>query len=228
MTFSERIYQRLLALPERETECFPVHVLPEGHTTAAVLIPLWPTRTGGVETVFTRRAAGLPTHGGQVSFPGGRIHPEDPSLEMTALRETHEELGIPPDQVVIMGRLDDAWSFYGHHVIPYVGWLPARPEIQADPGEVAEIIIGDMEILLRPETATFHEHVFKGLSRRTHAFDWQGGYVWGLTADILQELLLWVSGKASNRGNLRLRLMQERLRQQQIVQQNKIPGAGQE
>ena len=132
------------------------------------------------------------------------MDPEDASVAAAALREAQEELGIDPAKVKLMGRLDDAWSIAGHHVIPYIGWLDERPEMVANESEVAEIMIADVELLMRPEASCLHEHEFQGSVRRTQAFKWDEGYVWGLTADIMYELLLWVKNEPSNRGHLRL------------------------
>lgn len=211
MSYRDHCFQRLLALAGRDIQEFPPHLLPEDSHPAAVLIPLWPTPDGGVEIAFTKRTDSLPTHRGQVSFPGGGRHPQDESLERTALREANEELGIPASSIIVMGRLDDAWSFQGHHVVPYVGWLESRPEIRPDPGEVAEVIVADLVTLGHPETVRHHSHEREGRRHYSHAFEWEGGYVWGLTADILLELLLWFDGRESNRGELRLARMQEQL-----------------
>ena len=203
MEFRDYFYQRLDSLPGRQTFEFPAGSLPKGHKTAAVLLPFWPS-AAGVEVVFTRRPETMSSHAGQVSFPGGRVDPEDASTAAAALREAHEELGINPDSVKLMGRLDDAWSIAGHHVIPYIGWLQERPKMVANESEVAEIMIADVELLMQPESACLHEHTFEGSVRRSQAFKWEEGYVWGLTADIMYELLLWIKKEPSNRGQLRL------------------------
>jgi 8-oxo-dGTP pyrophosphatase MutT (NUDIX family) len=179
---------------------------------AAVLMCFWPAEEDRVELVMTRRTDQVSSHQGQVSFPGGRVEAGDTSTEDAALRETLEELGIAPDLVTIMGRLDDAWSRHGHHVIPYVGWLRQRPQLRPNPGEVAEVLIADMETLMRPETERDHKVVMPqggGAAQVTKAYAWEGGYVWGLTADLLLELILWIRGAPSSRGQARL----ERLRQ---------------
>ena len=207
MNFQELFYSRLLALPGRDTQEFPGDAFPASYRTAAVLIPFWPEGNNAVKVAFTRRADSLPSHQGQVSFPGGSRLPQDPSVEQTALREAEEELGIDPRSVCIHGRLDDAWSRFGFHVIPYVGWIGQRPEFSPDHEEVAEIIIADVETLMRPETSTLHT----AGERTTHAFSWEGGYVWGMTADILLELFLWVRGENSNRRDARLAYMLKQL-----------------
>ncbi len=204
MEFRTHFFSKLESLPERETFEFPQGILPEGHKTAAVLLPFWPAENDSVEVVFTRRPHTMSSHAGQVSFPGGRVDPEDDSIAAAALREAHEELGIDPEMVKVMGRLDDAWSIAGHHVIPYIGWLEQRPEMTPNENEVAEVMIADVQMLMQPEAACLHEHVMRGVPRQAQAYKWDKGYVWGLTADLLFELLLWVNNEPSNRGHLRL------------------------
>ena len=159
---------------------------------------------------MTRRTDNVSSHQGQVSFPGGRVDASDPSYQAAALREAWEELGIVPDTVTIMGRLDDAWSRYGHYVVPFVGWLEQRPDLNPNPGEVAEVLIADMATIMRPEAQRDHPVVLQdGRQHVAKAFEWQGGYVWGLTADLLLELILWIRDEPSNRGHKRLQRMQK-------------------
>ncbi len=201
--FREYFFDRLTSLSDRETFQFPEGVLPSDHKTAAVLLPFWPT-DDGIEVVFTRRPENMSSHPGQVSFPGGRVDPEDASIADAALREANEELGIDPNSVTLMGRLDDAWSIAGHHVIPYIGWLEERPEMIPNEAEVAEVMVADVELLMQPQSLCLHQHKMHGEIRHTQAFKWEQGYVWGLTADLMYELLLWVNDEPSNRGQLRL------------------------
>ena len=212
MAFRHYFYDRLLRLPERQIIKFPEDALPATYKPAAVLLSFWPADDDRVELVMTRRTDNLSSHQGQVSFPGGRVDDSDPTYEAAALREAWEELGIAPDTVRIMGRLDDAWSRFGHHVIPFVGWLDQRPEITPNPGEVAEVLIADMQTIMQPEAERDHKVVFPKGSDNPHvvkAFEWEGGYVWGLTADLLLELILWIRDEPSNRGHKRLERMQK-------------------
>jgi 8-oxo-dGTP pyrophosphatase MutT (NUDIX family) len=210
MKFRDLFYARLQSLPDRATQQFPPDIFPENYRTAAVLLAFWPEPDGSVSLVLTRRTDNVRHHQGQVSFPGGSMHAGDDTVARTALREAEEELAILPHQVRIMGRLDDAWSRFGFHVIPVVGWLEQRPEMKPDPDEVAEIIIADVQTLMRPESACMHRIA----DRESQAFRWDGGYVWGLTAEILLELFMWVRGEASNRRDFRLAwLLKQRERQ---------------
>ena len=210
--FDDYIYARLQRLPERELIEFPPGCLPAHFQPAAVLLCCWPTADHRVEVVLTRRSTSLSSHQGQVSFPGGRVDDQDPSFAAAALREAWEELAIDPAHVAIMGRLDDAWSRHGHHVIPYVGWMDTRPVMQANPAEVDEVLIADLQTLMLPGSERRHEVPGDGKAGQTHvtrAFAWQGGYVWGLTADLLYELILWLRGQPSNRGRQRLQRIRE-------------------
>lgn len=209
--FRKRFYDRLLKLPERKIIKFPDGTLPARYKPAAVLLCFWPAGDSRVELVMTKRTDQVSSHRGQVSFPGGRVDASDPSFEDAALRETWEELGIAPETVRVMGRLDDAWSRHGHYVIPFVGWLERRPELFPNPREVAEVLIADMETIMRPEAEREHPVVLSqgGKPHVAKAFAWEGGYVWGLTADLLLELILWIREEPSNRGHARLERMQK-------------------
>jgi 8-oxo-dGTP pyrophosphatase MutT (NUDIX family) len=211
MGFQQHFYQRLKALSARTPLKFPEEEIPENYKPAAVLLGFWPNDEGGVELVLTKRTTNLSSHQGQVSFPGGRVdHGE--TYEQAALRETEEELAINPELVNIMGRLDDAWSRYGHHVVPYVGWLEQKPDMTPNPNEVAEILIANMETVMHPDAEREHEVVFPVGDKQTHVltgFEWDGGYVWGLSADLLLELILWIKEEPSDRGQYRLNRMRE-------------------
>ncbi|MGK0296734.1 MAG: 8-oxo-dGTP pyrophosphatase MutT (NUDIX family) [Gammaproteobacteria bacterium] len=205
MIFKDYLYSRLVHLNRRVCQEFPTEEIPEKYRSAAVLIPLWPETDGTVKIAFTQRTESLPSHKGQMSFPGGSMLHDDHNTEFTALRETREELGIHPERVNIMGRMDDAWSRYGFHIIPYVGWMQEKPEFKPDYNEVADILVADLETLMLPECSCIHEFTIDGVNRKSQAFRWEDGYVWGVTADILLELILWIKGKESNRRDIRLK-----------------------
>ena len=204
MGFSAWFRERLPSLRERRPRTFPGNLLPDEYSRAAVLMLFWPGPDDAVEIVFTKRTETVSSHRGQVSFPGGVFHAGDENMAATALRETWEELGIDPGVITIMGRLDDAWSIAGHHVIPYVAWTDRAPGITVNADEVAEVILADVRVLLRPEVNTTRTMEFNGRPRTTHAFDWDGGYVWGLTADMLREFLNWLDDEPCDRFERRL------------------------
>src|SRR5450432_2804906 len=95
----------------------------EGKTTAAaVLVPLV-NRADGLTVLLTQRSADLPDHAGQISFPGGRVEPEDADVGIAALRETEEEVGLSRARVTLLGRLADYETVTGYRVTPVVGWV---------------------------------------------------------------------------------------------------------
>ena len=104
-----------------------------GYKPAAVLIPIQ-VRSDGDYLVLTKRADHLSTHKGQIAFPGGRVDPSDADVIVTALRECHEEIGIGPECVQVLGRLDEFTAGYGLVVTPIVGVIPAHCEFRIDPG----------------------------------------------------------------------------------------------
>lgn len=156
---------------------------------AAVLVPVVRTEAGD-ELLFTERTADLPTHPGEMSFPGGGREPADADLRETARREAHEEVGIDPAATDIVGRLDDVRSHFRYLVRPYVATVPDREYAPAS-GEVARVVRASVAHLtdpanyarerrVHPEEGPFSFHVF------TLASD---AVVWGLTGRILAELL---------------------------------------
>ncbi|MBR9772893.1 CoA pyrophosphatase [Halomonas litopenaei] len=104
---------------------------------AAVLIPLVDRPEPGL--LFTRRASHLSTHSGQVAFPGGKREPHDADLLATALRESEEEIGLPPGQVEVLGQLSDVLSLHGLKVTPFVGLIPPDLPLVPDLGELDAI-----------------------------------------------------------------------------------------
>jgi 8-oxo-dGTP pyrophosphatase MutT (NUDIX family) len=118
----------------------PAVLLTGSARRAGVLIALY-DRDRQPHLVLTRRADGLPHHPGQVSLPGGRWDADDAGLRSTALREAHEELGIPPSRVRVVGRLDDVHARGSDHIIaPYVGVLDGPLVAVPNDGEIARVI----------------------------------------------------------------------------------------
>src|SRR5947199_7873175 len=99
---------------------------------AAVLVPLV-NREEGLAVLLTQRSADLPDHPGQISFPGGRVEPEDPSIPAAALREAEEEVGLQRDRVAILGELATYETVTGFRVTPVVGWVEPPFDVTPDP-----------------------------------------------------------------------------------------------
>jgi len=153
--------------------------LPEGAgKPAAVLIPLF-ERDGEVHVWLMRRPESMRRHSGQVSFPGGKHDPEDDSMLATALRETHEEIGIAPAEVDVLGQLDDSFTITSFTITPFVGWVSPGAAIVPNPSEVARAFASPLAAFLGAPTGI---PPFRGW--RT-----DGEFVWGATAAILKGLV---------------------------------------
>src|SRR6266511_3948679 len=110
-----------------------------GYKPAAVLVPIQERRDGDF-LVLTKRADGLPTHKGQIAFPGGSVDASDVGAVEAALRESYEEIGIPPDCVQILGQLDQVTAGYGFVVTPVVAVIPAHCDFRLDGAEPAAVV----------------------------------------------------------------------------------------
>jgi 8-oxo-dGTP pyrophosphatase MutT (NUDIX family) len=162
------------------------------HRPAAVLIPLvlHEHRKNNPTVLLTRRTDHLHHHPGQISFPGGGMEDGDESPEETALRETEEEIGLPPERVEIIGRLADYFTGTGFRVTPVVGLLHSPVKLKIDSFEVAEVIEVPLAHFLDP--ANHKRHTLKipdsGETRQFHAMPWGEYFIWGATAGMLMML----------------------------------------
>jgi 8-oxo-dGTP pyrophosphatase MutT (NUDIX family) len=160
----------------------------EAERWAAVVAPVV-DRDGRPAIVFTKRADHLGDHPGQMAFPGGGREPSDESLEATAKREAHEEIDLRPEEVDVVGRLDDITTVTGYAVRPFVARVPDR-EYTPDEQEVAEIVPLAVEDLIARENyeSERREHPEYG-DIRLHFFHVDGYTVWGATGRMLVQLL---------------------------------------
>ena len=153
-------------------------------TPAAVLVPIV-NRPEGLQVLLTQRSADLPDHPGQISFPGGRIEPEDPSIPAAALREAHEEVGLPADRVAILGELATYETVTGFRVTPVVGWIEPPFDLQPDPIEVADVFEVPLSHLLEPANQQRHFRMLGEIRRDYWAIPYGERYIWGATAAML-------------------------------------------
>jgi 8-oxo-dGTP pyrophosphatase MutT (NUDIX family) len=161
----------------------PPTLLPNELRQAAVLIALY-DHDGAPHLVLTRRSAKLPHHPGQVSLPGGRYEITDGDLKATALRETHEELGIDPERVHVLGRLDDVHARGSDHMIaPYVGVLDGALLAVPSESEIARVIEVPLADLLAAD-ATLPPSADDVVAELRYPL--LGEDVWGATARILR------------------------------------------
>src|SRR5438105_9482880 len=140
-----------------------------GAQAAAVLVPVF-EEDGLARLVLTRRSTNLPSHQGQVAFPGGKVHDGETS-EAGALREAYEEVGIRPDDVEVIGALEELATVASQFVlVPFVGVLPGRPALVPNPSEVARIF--DVALAELLEADVYHEERWElpGMGRRPMYF----------------------------------------------------------
>lgn len=156
-------------------------------TPAAVLFPI--VQRGSGETVLlTQRTAHLRDHGGQISFPGGRVEAGDPSPVHTALRETEEEIGLTRDHVEILGFLPEYHTGTGFRVTPVVALLTPPFELAPDPFEVAEVFEVPLAFLLDPANHKRHSLHYRGALRHFFAMPYGDYFIWGATAGMIRSL----------------------------------------
>ena len=155
---------------------------------AGVLIPVIDDPRGGLRVILTKRASALKHHAGQVAFPGGRMEPVDVDIQATALRETHEEVGIAPSQVRIVGYLPPMPTVTGYAVTPVVGLVEARVELTLDASEVEHAFEVPLGFLLDRRNAIAAERDFNGTKVPIVEFHYGGFRIWGATAHMLLSL----------------------------------------
>ena len=157
-----------------------------GYGRAAVLVPLLDAPEGP-ELLFTVRSAGLSRHAGQIAFPGGRVEPGEDAIA-AALREAHEEVGLRVERGDVFGLLDDRASPFGLVATPVVARVPWPADLRIDPGEVAEVFTVPLA-LFRETTVLRETRLHEGGTRVLHRYLVVGRDVWGLTGNIVKDLL---------------------------------------
>lgn len=158
-----------------------------GLRPAAIVLPI--VERAEPYALFTRRTEDLPSHAGQICFPGGRYHPDDKSLIRTALREMEEEIGLPSDRVEIAGFLDSYETLNsGFAILPVVGYVPADFQLVINPREVAEVFEAPLSYILDPQNQALKSVEREGIKREFFAIDYAGHTIWGATAAMIVNL----------------------------------------
>ena len=157
------------------------------HRRACVLIPLV-RNGGGWSVLFTRRAENLAAHSGQISFPGGSAEPGE-TLEHAATREAEEEVGIPPQHVELIGRLDDVVTHSGFLVAPFVGIVHERFEYVIQESEVVEVFEVPLAVLLDPNNPEVRWVPFRDKRYPAYFYHYGPYEIWGLTGSMLKAFL---------------------------------------
>ena len=154
---------------------------------AAILLPIIEREEPSI--LLTKRSENMPTHAGQISFPGGRVHPGDGSLIETALRELHEETGIAREFVDVAGFLDPYETVNsGFMILPVVGFVRADFALAANPREVAEVFEVPLNYLCDPSKRRRMSVERHGVMREFHTIPFGEHTIWGATADIIVNL----------------------------------------
>lgn len=154
---------------------------------AAVLVPVW-LRRDGAGVILTKRSSHLKHHPGQIAFPGGKVDATDAGPEAAALRETQEEIGLPPSRVQIIGSLPVHETVTGFAITPFVGLIhgPFTPVPEA--GEVQEVFTVPLSHVIDPARFSIERRQWMGVWRRYYAVPHGPYYIWGATARILRGL----------------------------------------
>ena len=185
---SKRLERTGRALLEALDEHQPLEVRAPGARPASVLMPLW-EHDDLVRVVFTKRNGSLPHHAGQVSFPGGMAEADDPDPTFTALRETHEEIGVRPEQVEVVTRLDQVRTITDFLVTPFVGLVRSGAVFRPNPVEVENLVVVPLNKVLDRDQYQTTEIDWHGMTFLQPALKHDGEIIWGATGRMLLNLL---------------------------------------
>ncbi|WP_417274091.1 CoA pyrophosphatase [Celeribacter halophilus] len=154
---------------------------------AGVLVPIRET-ADGLRLILTKRSSALKHHPGQIAFPGGRVEPTDVSPVEAALREAHEEIGLPPSVVEVLGQLPTHQTVTQFEMYPVLGWIRGDCELTPEAGEVSEIFEVPLSHVLNPANFTIQSRRWRGHMRSFYTVPYGPYYIWGATARILRVL----------------------------------------
>ncbi|MFQ6604473.1 MAG: NUDIX hydrolase [Fidelibacterota bacterium] len=175
--------RRMIARPKIPV---PETVFNSRRTPAATLILLYPTEDQ-IRFILTRRSQTVDQHKGQISLPGG-VQNEGEDLKATALRETWEEIGVPPDHITILGQLSPLQvKVSGYNIHPFVGWMDFEPMITPSPEEVEDVFSVPLAQLLDDITVRHEDMKINRFPLAVPFFQFESAKVWGATAMILSE-----------------------------------------
>ena len=176
--------------------------MPQGRRAAAVLIPIVEIDNEW-KVILTERSKKLKHHAGQISFPGGAIDAEESVID-AALREAHEEIGLNPNLVEVIGHLPGVITTANFHIAPVLGIIREMPDLMPEPEEVARIIALPLQPLLSPSNHRQEDRINQGKTYQTWVIDHQDEYIWGATAKLIvqwsQRLPGEITGSMIQRG----------------------------
>ncbi|MCI5041839.1 MAG: CoA pyrophosphatase [Donghicola eburneus] len=177
------------AAPSSDFDLNPEVVLPEGRKLrpAAVLLA-FEASPSGARLWLTKRSSALKHHPGQIAAPGGKQDETDVDLVATALREAHEEIGLPRNSVEVLGALPPHETVTGFTMTPIIGVLRSGFTPVPELGEVAEVFHVPMQHVTNPENFMVHGRRWRGSRRYYFAVPYGPYYIWGATARVLRGL----------------------------------------
>ncbi len=169
---------------------------------ASVLVPVV-HRSGGPRIILTVRSPDMPSHAGQISFPGGKAHPKDATPVETALREAHEEVNIAPDLVDIVGTMGVHKGGLGFSVTPVIGLVDPQADLMPCPREVDEIFEVPLAFVADLSNHILEERRLDGVPYQMFAAIYGSYHIWGLTAGILRSFAEMLQHDENMQGALR-------------------------
>ncbi|PCI86005.1 MAG: CoA pyrophosphatase [Hyphomicrobiales bacterium] len=138
--------------------------------------------------ILTRRPLHMKKHAGQIAFPGGKLEPSDQDATHAALREAHEEIGLEPKFVNVLGCLDVYQIGSGYKICPVVAKVNKGFALKADPNEVDEIFELPLDFLMTADNYKLESKVWQGRMRQFYVLEYEDYFIWGATAGMLKNL----------------------------------------
>lgn len=182
------------ALAARERRTLPT----TGMRLSAVLVPLcW--RDASPTVILTKRSMTVEHHKGETAFPGGHAEETDSGPEETALREAHEEIGLKPDDVEILGRLDDHFTLFGFHITPVVGVMPFPYPLRIN-SESESLVHLPLATALTDDAWMTDTAILRGVELDIFCIEAEEGFVWGATARMLKHFAEIILGRPITPG----------------------------
>ncbi|MFC1981798.1 NUDIX hydrolase [Chloroflexota bacterium] len=174
-------------------------IVDNSRVPAAVLAPIY-YKQGQYYILFTKRTEKVKEHKGQISFPGGAYQDSDETLQVTALRESTEEIGLIAEDVDVLGELDDELSLASNYVIsPFVGLIPWPYEFRLNSYETDEIFGAPISALLHENCLNKDTETLDGTVANSYTYHYEDKVIWGATARILNNFLDIFSRAMPNR-----------------------------
>ncbi|HJV34410.1 CoA pyrophosphatase, partial [Geomonas sp.] len=165
----------------------------QGAVQAAVLLPLF-IKDGEFHLLFTKRTPHLTHHSGEISFPGGVREPGDRDSAATALREAWEEVGIAPEDVEVLGELDDTLSIHNYRVTPVVGVFPEGYQLTVNDDEIERLIEVPLTFFYNTDVYRIERWEREGRTIPVHFYTHGRDEIWGLTGRIMKQFLDVLNG----------------------------------